>query len=265
VAGVVASGMLKGKGTTPFGTTLGGTAPPVTVAESARVSGAAVPRNLGQVLDRIPQGDAQISIEKRTYEGGRVEYTAYVAGTKTPFPGTDQPWDMGSNWDMYIDREKSASSEALRAALQEAGAEPGDRVDFVTYSQGGLDANDLAMNGPYETKVVVAVADPSQMSLRDDQMLVELRHTDDIVGSALSGGGSPGGTGSPDSFTITRQGSQGLLGNSLDAHFLDNYKDTVREAMRTNDVRFDPYNEYLAAQNRDLVSVDVIDYTAKRP
>ena len=265
VAGVVASGLMKGKGTTPFGTTLKGTAPPVTVAESARVSGTTAPRDLGQVLARIPQGDAQVRIEKRTYTGGRVEYTAYVAGTKTVVPGTKQPWDMGSNWDLYIDREKSASSAALSAALEEAGAEPGDRVDFVTYSQGGLAANDLAMNGPYETKVVVAVADPSQMSLRDDQMLLEVTHPDDLVGGGLSGGGSFGGTGSPDSFTITRQGSQGLLSNSLDAHFLDNYKETVDEAMKTKDVRFDPYNENLAAQHRELESVELIDYTAVRP
>lgn len=265
VAGVVASKLLDGKGTTPFGTTLKGTAPPVTVTESARVSGASVPRDLEQTMARIPQGDAQVRVEKRTYVGGRVEYTAYAAGTKTFLPGRDQPWDMGSNWDMYIDREKSASSAALATALEQAGAEPGDRVDFVTYSQGGLGGNDLAMNGPYDTKVVVAVADPSQMSLRDDQMLVELRHTDDIVGSGLSGGGSFGGTGSPESFTITRQGSHGPLSNSFDAHVLDNYKETVREAMATKDVRFDPYNEYLAAQNHDLVSVEVIDYTAKRP
>lgn len=265
VAGVVASGLLKGKGTTPFGTSLQGAPPPVKVTESARVTGANITRNLGQALARIPQGDAQIRIEKRTYEDKHVEFTAYVAGTKTPFPGTKQPWDMGSNWDLYIDREKSASSAALTAALQEAGAKPGDRVDFVTYSQGGLDANDLAMNGPYETKVVVAVADPSQMSLRDDQMLVELRHSDDMVGSGLSGGGSFGGTGSSDSFTITRQGSDGLLGNSLDAHFLESYKETVDEAMKTKDVRFDPYNQYLAAQRQDLKSVDLIDYTAVRP
>jgi hypothetical protein len=265
VAGVVASGLLKGKGTTPFGTTLQGAPPPVKVTESARVTGANITRNLGQALARIPQGDAQIRIEKRTYEDKHVEFTAYVAGTKTPFPGTKQPWDMGSNWDLYIDREKSASSAALTAALQEAGAKPGDRVDFVTYSQGGLDANDLAMNGPYETKVVVAVADPSQMSLRDDQMLVELRHSDDMVGSGLSGGGSFGGTGSSDSFTITRQGSDGLLGNSLDAHFLESYKETAVEAMKTKDVRFDPYNQYLAAQHQDLKSVDLIDYTAVRP
>ena len=265
VAGVVASGLMNGKGTTPFGTTLKGTAPPVTVTESARVSGATVPRDLGQVLARIPQGDAQVRIEKRTYTGGRVEYTAYVAGTKTVVPGTKQPWDMGSNWDLYIDREKSASSAALSAALKEAGAEPGDRVDFVTYSQGGLATNDLAMNGPYETKVVVAVADPSQMSLRDDQMLLEVTHPDDLVGGGLSGGGSFGGTGSSDSFTITRQGSQGPLGNSLDAHFLDNYKETVDEAMKTNDVRFEPYNEHLAAQHRELESVELIDYTAVRP
>ena len=265
VAGVVASGLLKGKGTTPFGTSLHGDPPPVKVTESARVSGARVPLDLEQTMARIPQGDAQIRVEKRTYTGGRTAYTAYVAGTKTVVPGTKQPWDMGSNWDMYIDREKSASSAALSAALEDAGAEPGNRVDFVTYSQGGLDGNDLAMNGPYETKVVVAVADPSQPSLRDDQMLVEVRHTDDMVGSGLSGGGSFGGTGSLDSFTITGQGSHGLLGNSLEAHFLDNYKETVRQAVETGDVRFDSYNQYLAAQKEDLVSVEIIDYTAERP
>lgn len=248
----------------PTGTALTGPRPPVTVEMTSRSVVGGAPRDLTQALQRLPKDDPQIRIEKMTYRDGSTRYLAYLDGTRTVLPGTQQPWDMGSNWDVYMDRERSASSEATRKALELAGARPGDRVDVVGYSQAGMIVDHLAMSGVYDTGLVVTVGDPTQASLAPDQMLVELRHTDDPIGSGLSGGGSAGGTGSPDSFSVTREAAHGLAESSLSAHSFDEYLETARLADASGDVRVGKLREYLAGLDQ-AVRVERMDFTATRP
>ncbi|SJN17406.1 hypothetical protein FM104_01385 [Microbacterium esteraromaticum] len=252
------------KGSLPFGASLQGEAPPVHVSESSRKLVDGGPRTLTEALERIPKEDAQIRIEKRTYADGSADFIAYLDGTRSFLSGTEQPWDMGSNWDMYVDQERAASYEATMKALEMAGAEPGDRVDFVAYSQAGMIADHAAMSGPYETKMVVSVGNPVQPSLGADQTLVELRHTDDPVGTALSAGGSFGGTGASDSITITREAAHGLVESSFHAHLFDKYLETAQMADASGDVRIEALQKTLA--DRDTaVTVEQVDYVAKRP
>lgn len=248
----------------PTGTALTGPRPPVTVEMISRSVVGGAPRDLTQALQRLPKDDPQIRIEKMTYRDGSTRYLAYLDGTRTVLPGTQQPWDMGSNWDVYMDRERSASSEATRKALELAGARPGDRVDVVGYSQAGMIVDHLAMSGVYDTGLVVTVGDPTQASLAPDQMLVELRHTDDPIGSGLSGGGSAGGTGSRDSFSVTREAAHGLAESSLSAHSFDEYLETARLADASGDVRVGKLREYLAGLDQ-AVRVERMDFTATRP
>jgi len=252
-----------GRGALSPGARLSGPPPPVAVEQTSRTVVADTPRTLTQTLQRIPKGEAQIRVEKMTYRDGTESYMTYIDGTRPALPGTDEAWDMGSNWDMYMEGERSASSEATRRALELAGAKPGDRVDFVAYSQGGMIGDYAAMEGYYDTKLVVSVGSPTQPVLNSDQMLVELRHTDDPVGSGLSGGGVAGGTGSPDSFSITREAADGLLETSLDAHFLDKYIETSQLAEASGDPRVKVFDEKLSLLD-EAVKVERMEFVATR-
>lgn len=252
-------------GLLPDGTSLSGTAPPVAVTQVARtevVAGA--PRSLTGVLSRIPKADGQIAVEKRTHRDGHVSFDLYVDGTRALADRTE-PWDMGSNWDLFMDREKGASFVAVQQALKAAGARAGSEVNMNGYSQGGLDVSPLVVSGFYETGRVVLVAPPVVPLVGDDVELIHLVHTGDPVGSGLTGGG-PGFTlGSPDSLTISRDATTGSEFSSFKGHLFDAYEETARQAEASGDPRIHALSDRLQAEAEDIVAVERLEFQAVRP
>lgn len=263
--GGVLRGVTSVKGSIPYGVGLTGEAPPVAVAQvsSSRVDGSAV--TLKQLVQRLPGGEAQVAVEKRTHVDGAVSYVAYIGGTRDFGSGGDDPWDMGSNWDLYMDREPSAAYAATLEALTLAGAEPGARVDVVGYSQGGAIASSLAMSGMYETSQVMIVGSPTVPALDADQTLIRAFHTDDPVGAGLSGGGPVGTTGSSESFTVSREYATHGEPTSLLSHLRDAYDQTLDLTDASGDTRVVAIHETLAAEADDIVSVERTEYRATRP
>lgn len=252
-------------GTVPRGTVITGAAPPVAVrrVSTSSVTGSAV--TLTQLVTRLPGGAAQVAVEKRTHAGGAVSFVAYIDGTRRMTSGGSDPWDMGSNWDLYVDREQSAAYAATVEALRLAGAEEGARVDLVGYSQGAAIAGAVAMSGMYRTPRVMIVGSPAVPSLGADQTLIRIFHTDDPVGAGLTAGGPAHATGSPQSITVSREYATKNELSSVPSHFRDAYDETISRADASGDARVRSLHASLRAEAGDIVSVERMEFQATRP
>ena len=88
----------------------------------------------------------------------------------------------------------SASYDATLAALEHAGAEPGDVVHAFGHSQGAMVAAHLALEGEFDTQTLVSFGSPVEADVGDGTLSISLRHGDDPV-AALAGGGHAGTVG----------------------------------------------------------------------
>ncbi|MGF2949596.1 hypothetical protein [Microbacterium alcoholitolerans] len=255
------AGTMSRRGLLPYGVELKGAPPPVRLEAVGRGTVAPV-ASLKDAFERIPYGRAgQVVVEKYTMSDGSKRFVGYIDGTRTVIPGTDDPWDMGSNWDLYVDREQAASQVAVEKALHAAGAEPGDRVELVGYSQGAAGACFIAMEGVYDVDFVLTAGNPVEPSLASDQTLVEARHRGDVI-SNIAGTGSVGGTGSAASFTMHAEVEPGT---PIAPHRLQEYIDTAAQADASGDPRVRDLHEALFAELGEATSVETTEFRAERP
>lgn len=262
-------GTYGGRGKIPPGATLTGTADAVTVTAVAAASPKA-PAGFADAFRGFAKApDAQIRVEKYTFAEGPPTYLLHLKGTQSAGVGGAEPWDMKSNVELYTG-QRSASYQATLDALAAAGVEPGDEVNVVAHSQSGMIAAYLAMESEYDVKVQIVAGSPVDPSLESDQLLAGFAHTDDIVRS-LAGGGSPAGTGSPDSFIVTGQvdppGPGADVGEVLsepwDPHTMEAYIDMGEKADASDDPRVEalrPFWERLAQAE----SVEATEFHAER-
>lgn len=238
--GIGMSAAIARTGVIPAGAVLRGKADAVTVTPVKTSSPTGPPTSLPDALRRFPTtAGAQVKVERYAMPDGTNRFIAYAKGTQSVAYGGKEPWDMKSNKELYSG-ETSASYQATIDALKEAGAKEGDRVDIFAHSQAGMIASHLAMGSEFDVRVEVTAGSPVEPTLGEDQLLVQLRHTDDLV-SSLAGGGSPGGTGSSDSFTAERVGDPepGLQDVVLHTHMLDSYIETAEMLEESGDSRLD--------------------------
>ncbi|QYG12479.1 MULTISPECIES: hypothetical protein [Microbacterium] len=264
VAGALV-GVVSGLGKVRPGMVLSGVTDPMRVTP-VKTTTPNAPTGLAAAFRRVPGATAQVAVEKYTMVGGAPRYVAYIAGTRNSLPwqaGESEPWDMKSNVELY-QGGPSASYQATLDALTAAGVEPGDRVDVVAHSQGGMIAARLAMESEFEVSVMMTAGSPTEPSLTDDQTLLQLRHTDDVV-SALAAGGSAEGTGSPDSFTASRVGDPhgGIQDLKLQTHGLETYVATAEMVDASDDPRAEAVDEYWEELG-EAVEVERIEFHAER-
>lgn len=237
---------------------LDGRPDPVKVAPVFTTLPAAAPASIADGMRRFPTAeDAQVKVEKYTFEDGGARYVAYIKGTQSGLYGAGEPWDMKSNTELYTG-QVSASYQATIDALHQAGAQKGDVVDVFAHSQGAMVASYLATGDEFDVQMLVTAGSPVQPTLRDDQLLIQLRHTDDVV-NALAGGGSQGGTGSADSVVIQREGDpeMSLRDLILEPHMVDTYIETAELADASGDPRLDACLDRL----RELAAAATIEST----
>lgn len=260
------AGLTSTLGKVPSGARLTGAADPVRVTPTATSTPAGAPKGVAGALKRMPSTSAQVAVEKYTMPDGATRYVTYVKGTQNSVPwesGGDDPWDMKSNVELY-QGQRSASYQATVDALAAAGAEPGDRVDIVGYSQGGMIAAHLAMESDYDVALQLTAGSPQEPSLDDGQTLIQLSHSDDVV-AKLAAGGSATGTGSPDSFTATREvdPQDGVFDLSLQPHAIEAYIETAQMVDASSDPRAEALDAYWRELG-DAVEIERTEFHAER-
>lgn len=260
-------GVTSGLGRVRPGMALGATADPVRVSAASHSRPAGAPSGLASAFRRMPSaGGAQVAIEKYTVPGESPRYVAYLSGSRSMSlreGGGVEAWDMKSNVELYTGG-RSASYQATLDALAAAGARPGDRVDVVAHSQGGMIAAHLAMESAFTVTTQITAGSPVEPTLSADQTVVQLRHTDDVV-SALAAGGAREGTGSADSFTARRVGDPdpGRQDLALETHALESYVETAAMVDASTDPRAVALDAYWADLDR-AVTVERTEYRAER-
>lgn len=256
------TGAWGGRGTVQPWARLTGEAAPVRVTAVAASTPAAPPAGIAESLGRMPgKGGAQVAVETYTMADGSRSFVAYVGGTRSMGAGGAEPWDMESNAQLYAGR-RSSSYQATLEALAAAGAEPGDVVNVVAYSQGGLIGAHLAVESGYEVAVQITAGSPTTPIVDDDQTLIQLAHTDDVV-RALAGGGSPAGSGSDSSFTATSSEVGSPLEDPLAPHALESYVEMAEQVDASRDPRVSELEGFWQGL-QGAVSIERTEYRAER-
>lgn len=253
-----------GAGTVPASARLGGEPRDVTVAPVQRAGPQSAPRSLADAAARVPGGgQTRIRVERYTMTDGSRQFAVYVAGTQTAAANTGDPFDMASNVELYAG-ERSTSYDATLAALERAGANPGDVVHAFGHSQGAMVATHVAIEGGYDTRTLITFGSPVEGDVSDTTLSIALRHGDDPV-AALAAGGHPAPVGAPGSFVAERTGDPlpGLHDIGMPSHGIDAYIDTARLLDDSADPRMAAVREVFAELGT-AASVDVVEYSAER-
>ncbi|GAB2848016.1 hypothetical protein ACFQ0P_05735 [Microbacterium insulae] len=265
--GTIALGAIAGVGGTgrlARDARLTGSAEPVSVTPVAVRTPTAAPTSLADAAARVPTGGtARVRVETYTMADGSRQYAVYVAGMQSSSVGGRDPWDNLSNAQLYSGRT-SASYEATTAALEDAGARPGDVVHAFGHSQGAMITSHLALEGGYDTRTHVTFGSPVEADVGPGTLSVGLRHTDDPV-AALAGGGHVAPVGTPGSFIVEREAdpASGVHDGTIPAHRLSAYAETAALADASGDPRVEVLHSTLADLDR-AVSVEAVEYTAER-
>ncbi|MGW8482552.1 hypothetical protein ACWGJP_05395 [Microbacterium sp. NPDC055903] len=251
-------------GTVPPGFVVTGKADPVVVRPVQTSAPVAPPASLADAFRRFPETEnAQVKVERYTFADGATRYVLYAKGTQSGLAGGEEPWDMRSNAQMYLGMD-AASYRATVEALHQAGAGPGDRVDVYAHSQAGMIGSYLATQGEFDVDLLVTAGSPVEPMLGEDQLLIQLRHSDDLV-NALAGGGSPQGSGSADSFVAQREGDPPSQWRDviLEPHMIDTYIETAELVDDSGDPRVEAYRVRLAELAR-AEHIEATEYEADR-
>ena len=115
------------------------------------------PLTLRARVDRIPDGDTHIRIERFTEDGGS-RFEVYLSGTNFAGDDTD-PWNAASNIDL-VSTGASASLDAVTTAMTSAGIGPHTPVVITGHSQGGLIALALAATHRFDVRAIITVGTP---------------------------------------------------------------------------------------------------------
>jgi hypothetical protein len=159
---------------------------PVRVERVSTATGGGAPAGVGERLARVPEGD-QVRIERYEAPGEPPRYVVYVGPTETfsPIAG-DEPWDLTSNV-TGVAGLSAGSYRATELAMHDAGIRPGDAVQFVGFSQGGLVASLLAASGDWTAVGLETHGAPAgNVELPAGLNGLAVRNTDDFV-PALAG------------------------------------------------------------------------------
>jgi hypothetical protein len=118
---------------------------------------------LGRARSLDAEGHGRIEIIQTVHDG-REAFIVVIPGTQPGAPtGGDNPFDEAGVAE-GLGYGSEYTSAAIRAALHQAGAEAGDQVVAVGYSQGGIHAmnlsNDQAFLAEYDLKYVLTAGSP---------------------------------------------------------------------------------------------------------
>ena len=170
----------------------------VQVRRSGVVEPVARPTTLEELADRLPPGGPnrpQVRIERYADADGGTRWIVYSSGTVTFSPESgDEPFDMTANLLGVADRP-SQSSEALTAAMRDAGIRPDQPVLLVGHSQGALNVERVAEHGGFDVAGVVTLGGPTgQIVPPKGVPVLAVEHDEDPVPvlGGMAATGAPG-------------------------------------------------------------------------
>jgi pimeloyl-ACP methyl ester carboxylesterase len=225
---------------------------PVTVKNVSVQASVAPPTGFRDLAMRIPPngaGDPQVRVERYDTGAGRPRWVVYAGGTiDQGFVPDDEPWDDTSNLN-GVAEQNAASVRAAHDALRAAGAEPGDAVLPVGYSQGGIVATHLAGQGDYSVQELVTFGSPTgQMDVPATVTDVAVEHRDDII-PALGGEPRSADQGGLNRILVQRttyDAPPPLDGSPLEAHHIGVYTETAAQMDASTDPRLTEARQTLA-------------------
>ena len=153
------------------------------------------PANLAEhlvTLDAVNKDEGSFQIREAVGPDGEPVYTIYLPGTHSiRGPGGVDPsvQDMGTNFSGIAGLD-NAYQQAVRQAMADYGIEPGDTVNFVGHSQGGIVAARLAQDltdpdnpgGAYDVRQVVTAGSPvDDIELPESVQMLSLVNEHDLV------------------------------------------------------------------------------------
>ncbi len=229
------------------------------VSHTSNVAGVA-PKGAADLVKTIPTGPAQIRVDRYNMPDGSQRFVVSVSGTRA-VSSPSEPFDMNSNVALYTGKD-AASAEAVRAALDDAGVEPGDWLLMNTHSQASMIADGLAPDPTVDPDMVVTWGNPGEQPMPADVVNIDIKHTNDPVGW-LGGAEYPIPTGDEASFEVSRDTNAGRVGSAVSdaagAHFLDAYVETGTMMDASDDPRMDALRDPLA-ELAEAESVTTTEY-----
>lgn len=243
----------------PQGTRPIGPLPDVRVSRTGPATSSKGPTDLEDLIGRIPDGeDERVRVERYELPDGTRTFAVYITGTRALFDAAEV-WNMPANIRMF-DGHASGSYAAVLAALEDAGAQPGDQLIDVGHSQGAMLGAYLAHDPRYEVTGVYAVGAPLTAAVGEGTLSVSLQHEDDYVRMLSSG--TPGTNGDPRSFEVWRDTDQPYgerYTEPFGPHQMDEYLETARMVDASTDPRVEAMREQLA-RLRTATSVTAYEY-----
>jgi hypothetical protein len=198
---------------------------PVSVTRSGPTVSATRAESYSDRAARIPQGAAQVRIDRYSLPGEPDRFEVYIGGTRDfSLSSGTEPFDMTSNMTAIAGRE-AGSYRAVSQAMTDAGIHSSSPVLFTGYSQGGLIAAELAASGDFDARGLFTLGAPAgQVHVPSGIPWVALEHTDDIVPAV---GGS---WASADPVLVRRELFEGKTVSTevlFPAHQLVGYRETA--------------------------------------
>jgi len=223
------------------------------------------PSSSEERLRRVPEGEAQLRLERYDAPGRPPRWIVYVGPTYDFAVTGDQPFDMTSN--MHgVAGGSPASLRAVELALADAGVSPEDEVQFVGFSQGGMIAARAVESGQWNAVGLETYGGPvGNVDIPASVHGITVRHTDDLVPGT-------GGPDAPDSLVHVEQRAyppgEPMPAIPAPAHQRSSYLATARqidgaesELLRAEVARLNSFGaDYLAAGG----TVQLIEYRAVR-
>jgi hypothetical protein len=187
----------------------------------------------------------------RLGEPGNRAWAVIIPGTQLDGPPGTNPFDAAGIAE-GLGYDSAETAAAIRQALAEAGAEAGDQVAAVGYSQGGIHAMNLARDraflADYELKFVLTAGSPvGGIEPGPGTSTLHLEHEQDWV---------PGADGTPnpdlkDRVTVTLTapipGHEWLEPGMGPGHAMDRYADGARDVAASQDPSLQASTAALAA------------------
>lgn len=264
VTGVAAGATLLLAGTAPLG--LARETPVSVTRATMRPGPEGAPTGSVDRLGRVPDGDAQLRIERYDSPGQPPRWIVYVGPTYDFVVTGAQPFDMTSNLHAVAGMSPAAL-RALDLAMLDAGVAASDDVQFVGFSQGGIIAARAASSGNWNAVGLETFGSPiGTIDIPDGVTGIAVRHTDDFVPAT-------GGPDLADDDVLRVERRAYLPGDALPsipapAHQRASYLDTAAEVDAAQSQALTARNDELTAFAADYLDsggeLTVYEYRAIR-